>query len=138
VLRGRLNSRLCTIVNCYCYVSPPSSGCTAVETSNLTKFICYFSKLISSEICILLLLLSSSSHSLSNKLKRIQKTFTSVCFIIFLGLHSIHKKRHYLDALIFVQVYRGLKSCISLIGNVSLRVPPQQSPGIPAVLRLSL
>jgi hypothetical protein len=41
-----------------------------------------------------------------------------------LGLHSLRKRRYYLDALSFVQVYRGLKSCTSLLENVSLRVPP--------------
>jgi hypothetical protein len=74
----------------------------------------------------------------ANKLERIQQKFTSVCFYCFypqvaynytvalekLGLHSLSKKRHYLDAFFFVQVYRGLKSCTSLLENVSLRVPP--------------
>jgi hypothetical protein len=41
-----------------------------------------------------------------------------------LSLQSLCKRRHRLDALFFVQVYRGLKSCTSLLKNVSLRVPP--------------
>jgi hypothetical protein len=44
-----------------------------------------------------------------------------------LGLHSLCKKRHYLDGLFsffFVQVYHGLKSCTSLLENVSLCITP--------------
>jgi hypothetical protein len=40
-----------------------------------------------------------------------------------LGLHSLRKRRHHLDALFFVEVYRGLKSRTSFSENVSLRVP---------------
>jgi hypothetical protein len=32
-------------------------------------------------------------------------------------------RRHLLDALFFIQVHRGLKSCSSLLENASLRVP---------------
>jgi hypothetical protein len=46
-----------------------------------------------------------------------------------LGLHSFRKRRYYLDALFFVQVYRDLKSCTSLLENVSLRVPPSNLQG---------
>jgi hypothetical protein len=46
-----------------------------------------------------------------------------------LGLHSLRKRRYYLDAFLFVQVYRGLKSCTSLSENVSLRVPPSNLRG---------
>jgi hypothetical protein len=38
-----------------------------------------------------------------------------------LSLHSLRKRRHYLDTFLF-QVYRGLKTCTSLVKNVSLRV----------------
>jgi hypothetical protein len=80
----------------------------------------------------------------ANKLERIQQKFTSVCFYRFYphvaynytavaldksGLHSLRKRRYYLDALFFVQVYRGLKSCTSLLENVSLRVPPSNLRG---------
>jgi hypothetical protein len=41
-----------------------------------------------------------------------------------LRLHSLRKRRHDLDALFFIQVYRGLKSCTSLLENVTLRVRP--------------
>jgi hypothetical protein len=73
----------------------------------------------------------------ANKLERIQQKFASVCVYRFfsnvsyaynaaldkLGLQSLRTRRHYLDALFFVQVYRGLKSCPSLLESVSLRVP---------------
>jgi hypothetical protein len=79
----------------------------------------------------------------ANKLERIQQKFTSVCFYHFyphvaynytvalekLGLHSLSKRRYYLNALFFVQVYCGLKSCTSLLENVSLRVPPSNLRG---------
>jgi hypothetical protein len=38
-----------------------------------------------------------------------------------LGLHSLGKRRHNLDV-IFFQVYLGLKSCTSILENISLRV----------------
>jgi hypothetical protein len=74
----------------------------------------------------------------ANKLEGIQQKFTSVCFYSFfpcfaynytvslekIGLHSLRKKRYYLDAIFFVQVYRGLKSCTSLSENISLCVSP--------------
>jgi hypothetical protein len=41
-----------------------------------------------------------------------------------LGLHFLRKRRYYPDALFFIQVYRGFKSCTSFLENVSLRVPP--------------
>jgi hypothetical protein len=77
------------------------------------------------------------------KLERIQQKFTSVCFYPFypqvaynytvalekLGLHSSRKGRYYLDALCFVQVYRGHKSCTSLLENVSLLIPPSNLRG---------
>ncbi|PNF27531.1 hypothetical protein B7P43_G02896 [Cryptotermes secundus] len=74
----------------------------------------------------------------ANKLERIQQKFASVCFYRFfphisytyayalekLSLQSLHKRRHHLDALFLVQVFRRLKSCASLLENASLRVPP--------------
>jgi hypothetical protein len=39
------------------------------------------------------------------------------------SLHSLRKRKHHLDAFFFVHVYRGLKSCISLLENISLNVP---------------
>jgi hypothetical protein len=41
-----------------------------------------------------------------------------------LGLHSLHKRRYYLEALFFVHVYHGFKSGTSLIENVTLHIPP--------------
>jgi hypothetical protein len=81
---------------------------------------------------------NSISSTDANKLERIQQKFASVCFYRFsppipytyidaiekLSLQSLRKRRHRLDALFFVKVYRGLKSCASLLENVSLRVPP--------------
>jgi hypothetical protein len=40
-----------------------------------------------------------------------------------LSLQSLRKRRHHFDALFFVQVYRGLKFCISVLENISLNVP---------------
>ncbi|PNF27621.1 hypothetical protein B7P43_G18435 [Cryptotermes secundus] len=71
------------------------------------------------------------------KLGCIQKKFASVCFYRYfprssysytsalerLRLHPLILRRHLLDALFFIQVYRGLKSCFSLLDNASLRVP---------------
>jgi hypothetical protein len=69
--------------------------------------------------------------------------FSSVCFYRFyphvaynytvalekIGIHSLRKRRYYLDAPFCVQVYRGLKSGTSLLENVSLRVPPSNLRG---------
>jgi hypothetical protein len=41
-----------------------------------------------------------------------------------LNLQNLRKRRQDLDALFLVHVYRGFKSCASLLGNTSLRVPP--------------
>jgi hypothetical protein len=51
-----------------------------------------------------------------------QHKFAAVCFYRF-TVHSLRKQRHHLYALFFVQVYRGLRSCPSLLENVSLHVP---------------
>ncbi|PNF14253.1 hypothetical protein B7P43_G12199 [Cryptotermes secundus] len=73
----------------------------------------------------------------SAKRERIQKKFASVCFYRYfphssysctsalerLRLHPLSLRRYLLDALFFIQVYRGLKSCSSLLDNASLRVP---------------
>jgi hypothetical protein len=73
-----------------------------------------------------------------NKLEHIQQKFMSLCFYHFsphvpytytvvlekLGLNSLRKRRLYLDALFFHQVYRCLKTCTPLLENVSLHVPP--------------
>jgi hypothetical protein len=73
----------------------------------------------------------------ANKLERIQQKFASVCFYHYfphvpyiytdalekLSLQTLYKRRH-LYALFFVHVYRGFKSCASLLENVSLRAPP--------------
>jgi hypothetical protein len=69
---------------------------------------------------------------------RIQQQFMSICFYHFffhvpyaytvalekLGLHSLCNRRDHLDALIFIQVYCGLKPFTSALENVSLCVPP--------------
>jgi hypothetical protein len=49
-------------------------------------------------------------------------TFTVV--LEKLSLHSLRKLRHALYALFLFHVYRGLKSCASLLEIVNLRVPP--------------
>jgi hypothetical protein len=37
--------------------------------------------------------------------------------------YTLRKRRYHLDALFFIQVYRGLKYCPSLLEAVGLRVP---------------
>jgi hypothetical protein len=75
----------------------------------------------------------------SKKLERFQQKFASVCFYRFipclpysynfaltkLNLPSLCTRRHLLDALFFIQAYRGLKSCPSLLQMVYLHVPPR-------------
>jgi hypothetical protein len=79
---------------------------------------------------------NSTTSTDSKKLERIQQKFASVCFYRFfknlpysyvlasnkLNLPSLSMRRH-LDALFFVQAYRGLKSCSSFLDIVSLPVP---------------
>jgi hypothetical protein len=81
---------------------------------------------------------SSITSTDANRLEIIQQKLASVWFHHFFLhvpytytvaldksiLHSLCKRRHNLDAFLFVQVYRGFKSCTSLLENVSLRVPP--------------
>jgi hypothetical protein len=73
----------------------------------------------------------------ANRFESIQQKFASVCFcrvspqapnsyacsLENLSLHSLLKRRHNLDAFSFFQVYRSLKSCPSLVQNISLPVP---------------
>jgi hypothetical protein len=73
----------------------------------------------------------------SKKLERMPQKFAPVCFYRFfpnlpynyvlasnkLNLPSLSMRRQHLDALFFIQAYRGLKSCSSLLDIVSLRVP---------------
>jgi hypothetical protein len=81
---------------------------------------------------------NSLMSSDSNKLEHIQQKFAFICFyssflphVLYsytfalekLSLHSLRTRRHHLDALFFVQAYRGLKSCTSLLENLSLGVP---------------
>jgi hypothetical protein len=44
------------------------------------------------------------------------------CVLENISLRSLRKWRHNLDVFFCVQVYRGLKSCLSLLNNVSLLV----------------
>jgi hypothetical protein len=59
-----------------------------------------------------------------NNFKVILMRLITFIILFILSLQSLRKRRHRLDALFFVQVYRGLKSRASLLENVSLRVPP--------------
>jgi hypothetical protein len=73
----------------------------------------------------------------ANKLERIQKKFTALCFKCFfpqvnyrhglalekLKLHTLQKRRHHLDALFLTQVYRGYTDCPSALEIVGLQVP---------------
>jgi hypothetical protein len=56
----------------------------------------------------------------ANKLEYIQQKFASICFYCF----PLHVPYTYTVKQFFFQVYCGLKSCASLLENVSLRVPP--------------
>jgi hypothetical protein len=72
----------------------------------------------------------------SKRLERILQKFASVCFYrLFpnlpynyvlasnkLNLPSLSMRRQHLDALSFIQAYRDLESCSTLLGIVSLRV----------------
>jgi hypothetical protein len=100
-------------------------------------YVLYFT-LVRSKLEYASVVVNSITSTDANKLERIQQKFASVCFYRFvphvpytyndalekLSLQSLRKRRHRLDAIFFVQVYRGLKSCASLLENVSLRVPP--------------
>jgi hypothetical protein len=52
-------------------------------------------------------------------------------YSVLLSLLSLRKRRHHLDALFFIQVYRGDKSCTSLLENVSLRIAPSNLRDFP-------
>jgi hypothetical protein len=79
----------------------------------------------------------------ANKLERIQQKFASVCFYRFSPhapysnafvleisrLYSLRKRGITLMYCFFFRVYCGLKSYISLLENVSLRVPPSNLRG---------
>jgi hypothetical protein len=73
----------------------------------------------------------------SNKLRRIQQTFSALSYnrflphvyynyakaLDYLKLHTKHKRRYHLHTLFLIQVYRGLKYCPSLSEPNVLRVP---------------
>jgi hypothetical protein len=72
----------------------------------------------------------------ANKLERIQQKFAALCCnrflphvhysyanaLEYLKLHTLRKRMYNLDALFLIQVYRGLKYCLSLLEAVGLRV----------------
>jgi hypothetical protein len=75
----------------------------------------------------------------ASKLERIQRRFAALCLIDFsltfitvlfaleqLKLHTLRMRRQHLDALFFIQVYRGSKFCPSVLENVGLRVPARR------------
>jgi hypothetical protein len=73
----------------------------------------------------------------ANKLERIQKKITALCFKCFLPqvnychglalerlkLHTLQKRRHHLDALFLTEVYHGYTDCPSALEIVGLWVP---------------
>jgi hypothetical protein len=79
---------------------------------------------------------NSITSSDDNKLERIQQKFAALCFSSFfpqvhysysltleeLKIHTLHMKRHHLDALFLIQVYIGSKFC-PLLEIVGLRIP---------------
>jgi hypothetical protein len=72
----------------------------------------------------------------ANKLERIQQMFAALSYnrflrhvyyscakvLDYLKLHTLPKRRHRLDVLFLIQVYRGFKYCPSLLEAVGLRV----------------
>jgi hypothetical protein len=95
----------------------------------------------------------------ANELERIQQRFAALCYYLFLPhvhysytrvleyskLHALRKRRYHLDAQFLIQVYRGLKYCLSLLEAVGLRDPTRYlrdfsmfnfSPSIRTVLLL--
>jgi hypothetical protein len=78
----------------------------------------------------------TSTHA--SKLERIQQRFAALCFYHFfpqvhycytlglqeLNLHTLHMRRHRLDAVFLTPVYSGSKFCPSVLETVGLRVPP--------------
>ncbi|PNF40690.1 hypothetical protein B7P43_G02183 [Cryptotermes secundus] len=102
-------------------------------------YVLYFT-LVRSNLEYASVIWNSITSTDANKIQRIKQKFESVCFYRFfphisytcnytdalekLSPQSLHKRRHHLDALLLVQVFRGLKSCTSLSENVSLCVPP--------------
>jgi hypothetical protein len=72
-----------------------------------------------------------------------QQKFAAVCFyrsipqafysyaLEKLSIHSLCKRRHPLHALFFILVYRGLRSCPSLLENVSLHAPTRCVEDLP-------
>jgi hypothetical protein len=115
-------------------------GLTCSITLNFSSLNClyvlYFT-LVRSKLAYAPVVCYSVTSTHTNKLERIQQKFASVCLCRFfpcvpysyifalenLSLHSLRKRRHRLHVLFFVQVYRGLKFCSSLLENVSIRVP---------------
>jgi hypothetical protein len=70
--------------------------------------------------------LSASSRSLRPSVVIVFSALVPYTYTVALekvSLHFVRKRRHYLDFLFFIQVYRSLKSCTSLLENVSLHVP---------------
>jgi hypothetical protein len=79
----------------------------------------------------------------ANKLERIHQKFAALCYNHFLAhvsysyantleylkLHTLRKRRYHLDALFLIQVYRGLKYCLSLLEAVGLQVPARYLRG---------
>jgi hypothetical protein len=75
----------------------------------------------------------------ANKLERIQQKFAALFCnrflphvhysyakaLEYLKLHTLRKRRYHLYLLFFIQVYRGLKYCPSLLEAVGLRIPTQ-------------
>jgi hypothetical protein len=94
------------------YVSQVNVGICLGSSEFYHVYCCQQAWAHRAEVCIRLLL-SSSPH--------VPYSYASV--LEKLSLHSLHKRRHHLDALFFVQVYRDLKSCTFLFESVTLRVP---------------
>jgi hypothetical protein len=75
----------------------------------------------------------------SNKLERIQRTFAALCHDRFfqdisyhyinildeLNLQTLHVRRRHIDVLFLINVFRGAKSCPSVLEAVGLCVPTQ-------------
>jgi hypothetical protein len=107
--------------------------------SSLENMLILYITLITSKLDYASVAWNSIMSTDANKLERIKQRFAALCFNRFfldvhygyslplkeLKLHTLHMRRHHLDALFLTQVYFGFKFCPSALEIVGLRVPAQ-------------